>query len=227
MVKPTGKPDRRAACPAPPSPGGAPGGAPHADAEHRILDAAHAVFLRRGTAGARMQEIADEAGVNKALVHYYFGTKAALADAVFEQALATIMPIMWGILVDPGRTLEEKVPAIVRAQIEFHSTRPYFAGYLVSEMHAAPERIARLIAARGPLPLDVLRKQLRDEARAGRMRPMPAEQFVANMMGLLIFPFAVRPALCELLSLDEAGWRAFLAERLRILPAFVMAGLRP
>jgi TetR/AcrR family transcriptional regulator len=197
------------------------------ETRERLLKAAHVVFLRKGTAGSRTQEIADEAGVNKALVHYYFGTKAALADAVFEQALATLLPIMWGILLDPDRSLEEKVPVIVRAQIEFQSSRPYFAGYLVSEMHAAPERIARLIAVRGPLPLDVLRKQLREEARAGRMRSMSAEQFVANMMGLLIFPFAVRPALCELLALDEAGWRAFLAERLRILPGFVLAGLRP
>jgi AcrR family transcriptional regulator len=47
-----------------------------ADQETRgkILDAAHTVFLRKGTAGSRTQEIADEAGVNKALVHYYFGT---------------------------------------------------------------------------------------------------------------------------------------------------------
>src|SRR5205809_116474 len=53
------------------------------DTESRILDAAHAVFLRSGTAGARMQEIADEAGVNKALLHYYFRNKERLAGAVF------------------------------------------------------------------------------------------------------------------------------------------------
>ena len=53
------------------------------DTEQRILDAAHAVFLRRGTAGARMQDIADEAGVNKALLHYYFRSK--------EEILATLV----------------------------------------------------------------------------------------------------------------------------------------
>jgi TetR/AcrR family transcriptional regulator len=203
--------------------------APRADQEtrERILDAAHTVFIRKGTAGSRTQEIAAEAGVNKALVHYYFGTKAALADAIFERALGTLVPKIFGILADPTRTIEEKVPAIVREQIDFHSARPYFAGYMVSELHAEPDRIARLMTRHGKVPLDVLRRQLREGAKAGKIRRISAEQFVANMMGLLIFPFAIRPALVELLSLDDAGWRGFLEERRRILPDFFMAGLRP
>jgi TetR/AcrR family transcriptional regulator len=193
----------------------------------KILDAAHAVFLRRGTANSRTQEIAAEAGVNKALVHYYFGTKAALADAIFERALGTIMPRIFGILADPHRTIEEKVPAIVREQIDFHSTRPYLAGYLLSEMHAEPDRVARLIGRRGGAPLDVLRRQIREAAKAGTIRPISAEQFVVNLMGLLIFPFAIRPALGPILSLDATRWPAFLEERRRLLPDFFLAGLRP
>ena len=73
-------------------------------------------------------------------MHYYFGTKAALADAIFERALGEIVPKIFGILADPGRTIEEKIPAIVREQIAFHSERPYFAGYMVSELHGEPDR---------------------------------------------------------------------------------------
>jgi TetR/AcrR family transcriptional regulator len=197
------------------------------ESRERILNAAHAVFLRKGTANSRTQEIADEAGVNKALVHYYFGTKSALADAIFERALGTITPRIFGILADPNRTIEEKVPAIVREQIDFHSTRPYLAGYLLSEMHAEPERVARLIGGQGGVPLDVIRRQLREAARAGKLRPISAEQFVVNLMGLLIFPFAIRPALGALLSLDSTRWPAFLEERRRLLPDFFLAGLRP
>jgi AcrR family transcriptional regulator len=205
----------------------APGPAADLETRERILDAAHAVFLRKGTANSRTQEIADEAGVNKALVHYYFGTKSALADAIFERALGTITPRIFGILADPNRTIEEKVPAIVREQIDFHSTRPYLAGYLLSEMHAEPERVARLIGGQGGVPLDVIRRQLREASRAGKLRPISAEQFVVNLMGLLIFPFAIRPALGALLSLDSTRWPAFLEERRRLLPDFFLAGLRP
>jgi TetR/AcrR family transcriptional regulator len=205
----------------------APALAPDPETRERILDAAHAVFLRKGTANSRTQEIADEAGVNKALVHYYFGTKAALADAIFERALGTIMPRIFGILADPQRSIEQKIPDVMREQIDFHSARPYLAGYLLSEMHAEPDRLARLLGSRGGVPLDVIRRQLREAARAGRMRPISAEQFVVNLMGLLIFPFAIRPALGALLSLDATRWPAFLEERRRLLPDFFLAGLRP
>lgn len=202
---------------------------PPADQEtrDRILEAADRIFIRKGTASGRTQAIADEAGVNKALVHYYYGTKAALADAVFAQALGTLVPKIFGILADPGRTIEQKVPAIVKEQIDFHSARPYFAGYMVAELHSHPDRVSRLMTAHGRVPLDVLRRQLHEGARTGKLRRISAEQFIANMMGLLIFPFAIRPALCELLGLDSARWHAFLEERRRLLPDLVMAGLRP
>src|SRR5688572_2295315 len=123
MVKPTSstKGSKRAGSAAP------------ADQEtrDRILAAAERVFIQKGTGSGRTQEIANEAGVNKALVHYYFGTKAALADAVFSRALATLVPRIFGILADPDRSIEQKVPAIVNEQIDFQSARPYFAGYLV------------------------------------------------------------------------------------------------
>jgi hypothetical protein len=118
------------------------------------------------------------------------------------------------------------VPAIVREQIDFHSARPYLAGYLLSEMHAEPDRVARLIGRRGGVPLDVIRRQLRQAARAGRMRAISAEQFVVSLMGLLIFPFAIRPALGPLLSLDDSTWPAFLEERRRLLPDLFLTGLR-
>jgi TetR/AcrR family transcriptional regulator len=216
MVKPSSSTRRSKKAPA----------APDLETRERILAAAHTVFTRKGTAGSRTQEIADQAGVNKALVHYYFGTKAELADAIFEQALAAITPKMFGILADPDRTLEEKIPALVQEQIDFHSTRPYFAGYLVSELHAEPDRVRRLVARRGRIPLDVLRRQLREGQRAGKFRPISPEQFVATMMGLLIFPFAARPALRELLGLDDSAWQAFVEERRRFLPGFILAGLR-
>ena len=203
--------------------------APSADLETRekILDAAHRVFLRKGTAGSRTQEIADEAGVNKALVHYYFGTKAALADAIFERSLGTLAPLIFGILADENRTIEQKVRDIVREQIEFHSTRPYLAGYMVSEMHAEPERIAAIMARRGHPPREVLRRQIREAVVAGSMRPISAEQFIVNLMGLLIFPFAMRPGLTVLLDMNPSGWAAFIEERKRLLPDLILAGLRP
>src|SRR6478672_10679750 len=86
------------------------------DTERRILDAAHVVFLRRGTAGARTQEIAKEAGVNSALLHYYFRSKARLAEAVFQRAAGQLLPAIVRILSSDAE-LEAKVEQVVDVEL--------------------------------------------------------------------------------------------------------------
>src|SRR5262245_25400754 len=85
------------------------------DTEQRILDAAHAVFVRRGTAGARMQEIAAEAGVNGALLHYYFKTKERLSQAVFSRAARRLLPSVVEIMAS-DRELDEKVALVIQLE---------------------------------------------------------------------------------------------------------------
>src|SRR5947208_7189406 len=87
------------------------------DTAQRILDAAHAVFVRRGTAGARMQEIAREAGVNQALLHYYFRSKEQLAQAAFARAAAQFMPAVIGVMAGAGE-LEDKVRRVVALELD-------------------------------------------------------------------------------------------------------------
>src|SRR3954470_9902711 len=87
------------------------------DTERRILDAAHRVFMRGGTAGARTQEIAAEAGVNSALLHYYFRTKERLATAVFHRAAGELFPAVAGILASDV-SLEEKVRQVIAVELD-------------------------------------------------------------------------------------------------------------
>ncbi len=220
MVKPSGARSRATAKRSAPA---------EADAatRDRILAAAHRVFLRHGTAKARTQEIADEAGVNKALVHYYFGTKDALADAVFAAAAGQLMPRIFAILADPELSIEAKVRAVVREQVDFHVARPYLAVYVVTEAHTQPERVKAILRTAGQPPIGALRKQLAAAAAAGEIRRISAEQFVVNLIGLLVFPFVVRPVLETLLGLDAERFPAFIEARKRELPAFFLAGLRP
>src|SRR5262252_8411688 len=81
------------------------------DTERRILDAAHAVFVQRGTAGARMQDIARAAGVNQALLHYYFRSKDRLAEAVFRRTAAQFMPRIIAVMASDV-PLEQKVERV-------------------------------------------------------------------------------------------------------------------
>ena len=204
------------------------------DAEQRILDAAHKVFVRRGTAGARMQEIADEAGVNKALLHYYFRSKNRLAEAIFQRVARGI----FGRVVDLARSdleLEEKVRRIIGVYLEQLSRTPYAPAYVIGEMNHDPDRgrqmvemIRHLRGGDGPeVVFDALQRQIDERARAGTMRHISAPQFITNLVSLCIFPFAARPLLCAVIGLDEQGFRAFIEERKAELPEFFLNALRP
>lgn len=196
------------------------------DSRQLILDAAHAIFLRRGTAAARTQEIADEAGVNKALLHYYFGSKDALAQEVFRQAVADLFPRVFGIL-GSERPIDEKVPLVIETYLDFLSSRPYLPGYVASEMHVHPGRITAVFGQRGPAPTGVLKRQIDQRVAAGTMRPIEVEQFIANLVALVVFPFIMRPALELVLQLQHERFDAFIAERRRTLPEIFLNGLRP
>jgi len=204
------------------------------DTEERILDAAHAVFLQRGTAGARMQEVADEAGVNKALLHYYFRSKDQLAQAVFRRALGELLPQAMEILRSEAE-IESKVRGIVELEVEILRRNPFLPGYLLGELTHHPERVHEIFESVVGMKLgrlghevrSTIAGQLEAEAEAGRMRELPVEDFLMNLVSLAIFPFAARPLLQLMLDVDEDGFDALMGARKERLPEFFLNALRP
>jgi TetR/AcrR family transcriptional regulator len=201
--------------------------------EERILRAAHAVFVRRGTAGARMQEIAAEAGVNQALLHYYFRSKDRLARAAFERAAGQLLPAVIGVL-GSAAPLEEKVARVVGLEIAHLSKAPYLPGYIISEITHHPTRVPELIAAlTGMSAADVrprvvatLRPQIESAVRAGEIRPITPEDFIVNLMSLCIFPFAARPMISALLGMDGRAFERFIRRRRKHLTGFFLGALQ-
>jgi len=204
------------------------------DTEQRILDAAHAVFVRRGTAGARTQEIAKEAGVNSALLHYYFRTKDRLAEAVFKRAAGHLMPRVIGILAS-DLPLEQKVEQVVDVELRQLQKTPYLPGYIISELTHHPARAAQLFSTvTGLEPTEMsmrvfksLRAQITERVKDGRMHPISPEQFTVNLLALCVFPFAARPMVMALVGLDEAGFTQFIERRRKELAPFFLRALRP
>ncbi|HEX6060290.1 MAG TPA: TetR/AcrR family transcriptional regulator [Gemmatimonadaceae bacterium] len=204
------------------------------DTERRILQAARTVFVRRGTAGARMQEIAEEAGVNQALLHYYFRSKDRLAAAVFREAASRLVPAIVAVLGsdDP---VERKVERFVHLYVDTVRQNPFIPGYIVSEMHHHPERLRELVAEATDSPaewvrgafLDRVGAQLASLAAAGEIRPIAPHQFLVNLAALCVFPFLARPLLETAFALDAEAFGRFLDERRAELPGFILAALRP
>ena len=204
------------------------------DTEARILDAAHAVFVRRGTAGARMQEIAAAAGANQALLHYYFRSKERLAKAVFERAASQLMPAVIQVL-GADLDLDAKIARVIELEHDHLSRAPYLPGYIISEISHHPDRVRELIGAITGLSPDAIRprvvatlaNQIDAAIADGRIRRIAPDQFIVNLMSLCIFPFAARPMISALLGLDEAGFARFIARRRDGLTSFFLGALRP
>lgn len=203
------------------------------DTRERILDAAKAAFLHRGSSGARMQEIADAAGVNKALIHYYFSNKDKLSAEVFQRELRSLVQPVLGTLAS-DLPLEEKVRAAIGLYLERLSDFPQMPGYVLAEMHFHPERLGGFMGAIvGGDPKDVaqkvfgsLRRQIDEAVAAGRMRPLSPEEFMVNLVSLCVFPFAARPLLVMVLG-GEPAFDAMIATRRDALTDFFLGALRP
>jgi TetR/AcrR family transcriptional regulator len=181
-----------------------------------------------------MQEIAAEAGVNQALLHYYFRTKEQLARRAFERAAAEFMPAVIEVLASDA-ALETKVARVIDLEIAHLSRAPYLPGYILSELAHRPERVRQLVAAVThrnsedihALVLTPLRAQLEAGIRRGAIRPILPEEFIINLMSLCIFPFAARPMISAILAMDEAAFEEFIARRRQTLVPFFLGALRP
>jgi TetR/AcrR family transcriptional regulator len=204
------------------------------DAEKRILAAARKEFVAKGAAGARMQVIATEAGVNKALLHYYFRSKDKLYQKVLEDTVATV----WGKLQAefraqaPGAGVEGIVHTIVSTYIRTLAANPDFPLFIFREMAAGGGAflfvMQELLRNFGDVPATLV-KALSAEARAGRIKPVHPLHFIMNMMGMTVTTFLAMPLLKRLgpavgakIDLDES----FFEERIRSITDTLLNGIR-
>lgn len=203
------------------------------DTRERILDAAKTAFHESGTSGARMQEIADSAGINKALIHYYFKNKDTLAAAVFQRELRTLVqPVLQTLASETP--LEEKVRTVIGMYLERLAELPQMPGYILAEMHFHPERLGELMTAitqsdpheMAERVFARLGQQIEVAVAEGRLAPIHPHQFMVNLIALCVFPFAARPLLSFVMGSPEV-FDTMIDDRRESLTRFFLRGLRP
>jgi AcrR family transcriptional regulator len=206
-----------------------PSGQSETDTRKRILDAADAIFVRRGIDGARMQEIADHAGVNKALLHYYFRSKANLARAVWLRIASSFVPGIFEMMAS-DLSLDDKIDQFVDAYHTMLTRHPYLLAYVITEAARHPDltddffSTERRQAARRMI--NKLREQIGEQVKGKNVAPVSAEQFLVTLTSSCLFPFAARPMIAEVLGLGPTGVREFMKRRRTELPAFLKRALQ-
>ena len=180
--------------------------------EKKILEAAREVFVQQGMKGARMQEIADRAGINKALLHYYFRSKDALFEKVFLETLQVNAPVLYGVM-GKDIPLKQKLEEFTALYIEIMRQNPFMPLFIINEISQNPDKMLGKIGPHASAVVGKLKQQLVAEAENGNIRQVEPVDLVSAIMGLCIFPVLAKPILQPVFSLDAAAYNAFLDRR--------------
>ena len=192
--------------------------------ERKILEAAGKVFMKKGRLGASMQDIADEAGINRTLLHYYFRNKEKLFDTIFTKVIARLFPTMVAAFAS-NKPFVEKVQVFVDTYTDMLKENPYLPVFVFQEISLDPDRLAGIIQQTGLDP-DIALEALSKELRSIGITDMDPRHLIANMLGMVIFPYIGRALFQKVAFKDDAlAYEKFLEERKRHVPEIVNMAL--
>lgn len=181
--------------------------------EERIFEAATEVFLEKGMDGARMQEIANRAGINKALLHYYYRSKDRLFDAVFS-LIANQMFKKFAPVFDEHLTLEEKIRFFYKEHISFLQKNPRLPIFILNEINRNPDRIKRLIQKTDiKKNIALLGAQHKDELIKYNITQETLPQVMSSIASISIFPFVAKPIISAILGEMDLDFNDYIEKR--------------
>lgn len=189
--------------------------------EKKILDAAKTVFERKGMYGARMQEIADEAGINKALLHYYYRSKEKLFDAVFVGAFKEFFPNLMQLL-ESDMDVTERLEKIVDHYVNLMHSNPFLPVFIITEVNRDAFRIKELMSNAGMNPKVIIHKvqQLQNQGHLPNIDP---RHIIVNLISMTVFPHLSRPLLQPMMfDDDKKAYDNFLAERKGVIMKMIL-----
>ena len=181
--------------------------------QEKILQAAEKVFQEKGFDGARMQEIADKADINKGLLHYYFRTKNRLFEAIFIKAFNHIVSSV-KVILSSDRPLMEKLELFIDKYIDVIMKNPAIPRFVLNELNTNPNKFVNKMLAQANRPdLEGFFNTVDKEIKAGLIKPIDPRHLMIDIVGMCIFPFIGRPMLQGILQLDNQEFKALLKER--------------
>ena len=195
--------------------------------ERLILDAATKVFTRRGFAAARTEEIAEEAGINRALLHYYYRDKRTMFNLIFEEKFKEFFKGVFTIITSEGELLD-KIERLVDHEITTLSKHPDLARFVLVEIALQPEKLIQYGQKMQINPrafIEAFEAQVEHTIAAGKIKPISGRQLLMNTMSLCIYPFIAKPVIKTMMQMDENAFMSMMEERKREVFQFIRDSL--
>jgi TetR/AcrR family transcriptional regulator len=192
--------------------------------EEKILKAAEEVFIRDGYDGSRMQDIADVAGMNKALLHYYFRSKDKLFEKVFDAKIQGFFPQVDEVF-NQDIPFIDKIYFFIEGYMELLRKNPYLPLFVLNTVNNKDK--SEFIKK---LPIKLSRKVVESyhtDLKKGNVKVLNPAQFIISLMGMCIFPFLAKPILLDMFKADNATFDTLMQDRIQELKMYVKLILQP
>lgn len=197
--------------------------------EELILNAAIKVFTRKGYAGARMEEIAKEAGINRALLHYYFRDKETMFNLIFETKFKEFFTGVFGAFQSDAPFFE-KIKRIIDHEITVLSKHPDLARFVIMEIAQQPDRLIQFGQKLGLNPramLEHFQKEIQQNIQEGKIRPIDGRQLLMNIISICIYPFVAKPIIKTMMQMDENTFMDLMDKRKKDAYEFIINAITP
>ncbi len=194
--------------------------------EQKIKNAARVVFHKKGFAAARTRDIAEEAGINLALLNYYFRSKEKLFNIVMLEAFQSFFSSISVVFSDEKTTLEEKIEKFAADYIDLLFQEPEIPLFIMSEIRNNPKELMYNVNLKKAVFSSVFFDQYNEAVRHGKIMDRHFLHFMMNFMGLIAFPFIAKPLLKEITGLNEVQYNDIIAERKALIPLWMNAIMR-
>src|SRR4051812_9003413 len=187
-----------------------------AQTEDVIKETARNIFFKKGLLSATTQEIADEAGVNRALIHYYFRSREQLLETLLDEAIAETRAKTQAIFKSTD-TFKKKISHYLDVFIDRDIEFPYIQNFIITEITRNPERMKELFSKKKNEMAKVMIPLIKEEIRTGSIAPIEPEHFIVNMMSLCSYPLVAKPLLQNVFNYDDKTYRVFLKDRKKVI----------
>ncbi|WP_312285947.1 TetR/AcrR family transcriptional regulator [Chryseobacterium gleum] len=194
---------------------------PDITTEARIKEAARIVFYKKGFAATRTRDIAEEAGINLALLNYYFRSKAKLFEIIMIETLSGFMKSMVILLNDPKTKLEEKIESIASKYIDLITKEPEIPTFIVTEIRSNPGLLLEKLPVKQIIQHSAFIKQYKEAVEKGEITEPNPLHFLMNLIGLIVFPFVAKPLIMGGNEMKAQEFDSLMQERKKRIPVWI------
>ncbi|HRG41762.1 MAG TPA: TetR/AcrR family transcriptional regulator [Saprospiraceae bacterium] len=195
------------------------------DTEIRIIAAAERIFLLKGLDGARMQDIADEASINKAMLHYYFRNKQQLFDIILDDKISKVFDV-FQVWAQPHLNFEQKLRKFVEEEINLIKSFPILPLFIMLEARKNPDLIPNKLKN---FPIQDVKETFQNIIQAdidkGNIRPVKMDEIILNTMSLCVYPVIAAPIFQYAFKVDNDAYMQYLEERKQLVPDMILRDL--